>query len=92
LRAAAVFISRDNGQSWALSNAGLDKSYPVSAFAVKGDRIYLAQRGVYFSSDGGRSWTPINDGLTDLDARGLAANDTHLFVTTYRGLLFARRL
>jgi len=58
---------------------------------MKGDRIYLAQRGVYFSSDGGRSWTPINDGFTDLDGQGLVVNDTHLFVRTYHGLLFARR-
>jgi photosystem II stability/assembly factor-like uncharacterized protein len=89
-----VFISRDNGLSWAPSNAGLDKRYTVSAFAWKGDRIYMAQHGggVYISIDGGRSWTPINDGLTNLDAMGLATNDTHIFVTTSRGLLFARRL
>jgi photosystem II stability/assembly factor-like uncharacterized protein len=87
----AVFISRDNGQSWAPTDAGLDKSYPVSAFAMKGDRIYLAGNGVYVSSDGGRSWAPINDGLTDLNVRGLAVNDTHLFVRTGHGWLFARR-
>src|SRR5262249_11696281 len=88
-----VFISRDNGLSWTPSNAGLAKSQPVSAFAAKGDHIYLAQRGgVYVSSDGGRSWKPFNEGLTDLDARGLVANDTHLFVTAHNGSLFARRL
>jgi photosystem II stability/assembly factor-like uncharacterized protein len=91
--ARGVFTSRDNGLSWTPSNAGLDKVGLVSAFAAKGDRIYLAGRGgVYVSDDGGRSWTPINDGLTELDARGLVANDTHLFVTTYNGRLFARRL
>ena len=88
-----VFISRDNGLNWTPSNAGLAKSQPVSAFAAKGDRIYLAQRGgVYVSGDGGRSWTPFNEGLTDLDARDLVANDTHLFVTTHNGSFFARRL
>jgi len=87
-----VLISRDNGLSWTPSNAGLDKVGSVSAFAAKGDRIYLAGNGVYVSSDGGRSWTPINDGLTDLDVRGLVVNDTHLFATTFHGGLFARRL
>jgi len=48
-----VLISRDNGLSWTPSNAGLDKVGSVSAFAAKGDRIYLAGNGVYVSSDGG---------------------------------------
>jgi photosystem II stability/assembly factor-like uncharacterized protein len=87
-----VLISRDNGLSWTPSNAGLDKDNYVNAFAVKGGSIYLAGNGVYVSSDGGRSWAPINEGLTELDARQLVANDTHLFVTTYHGWLFARRL
>jgi len=90
--AGGVFISKDNGLSWAPSNAGLDKKGYVQAFAVKGDRLYLAGHGVYVSSDGGRNWTPINDGLTDLDVRGLVVNDTHLFATTFHGGLFARRL
>jgi len=92
--AGGVLISKDNGLSWAPGGAGLNKVYRVEAFAVKGDRIYLAQRGggVYVSSDGGRSWTPFNEGLTDLDARDLVANDTHLFVTTHNGSFFARRL
>ncbi len=87
-----VLISRDNGLSWTPSNAGLDKENYVSQFAAKGGRIYLAGNGVYVSSDGGLSWTPINEGLTELDARQLFINDTHLFVTTYHGWLFARRL
>jgi photosystem II stability/assembly factor-like uncharacterized protein len=87
-----VLISRDNGLSWTPSNAGLDKENYVNAFAGKGGRIYLAGKGVYVSSDGGLSWTPINEGLTELDARKLVINDTHLFVTTYHGWLFARRL
>jgi len=90
--AGGVFISKDNGLSWAPSNAGLDKKGYVQAFAVKGDRIYLAGHGVYVSSDGGRNWTPIDDGLSDLDVRSLAVSDTHLFVTTYQGWLFTRRL
>jgi len=90
--AGGVFISKDNGLSWAPSNAGLDKKGYVQAFVVKGDRLYLAGHGVYVSSDGGRNWTPINDGLPDLDVRGLAVNDSHLFVTTYHGWLFTRRL
>ncbi|HZF41365.1 MAG TPA: hypothetical protein VE715_21255, partial [Blastocatellia bacterium] len=90
--AGGVLISKDNGLSWAPINAGLDKSHYVSAFAVKGDRIYLAGQGVYVSIDGGRSWTPINDGLPELQVEALAVNDTHLFVTTYHGWLFTRRL
>jgi photosystem II stability/assembly factor-like uncharacterized protein len=87
-----VLISKDNGRSWAPSAAGLNNTYPVEAFAVKGDRIYAAQQGVYVSSDGGRSWTPINDGLPDLRMVGLVVNDTNIFVRTYHGWLFTRRL
>jgi len=90
--AGGVLISKDNGRSWAPSAVGLNNPYPVEAFAVKGDRIYVAQQGVYVSSDGGRSWTPINDGLPDLRMTGLAVNDTHIFVITYHGWLFTRRL
>jgi photosystem II stability/assembly factor-like uncharacterized protein len=90
--AGGVLISKDNGLSWTASVAGLNKPYPVEVFAVKDDRIYMAQQGIYVSSDGGRSWTAISDGLPDTRMTGLAVNDTHLFVTTYDGALFARRL
>jgi photosystem II stability/assembly factor-like uncharacterized protein len=90
--AGGVLISKDNGRSWAPSAVGLNNPYPVDAFAVKGDRIYVAQQGVYVSIDGGRSWTPINDGLPDLRMVGLVVNDTHIFVRTYHGWLFTRRL
>jgi photosystem II stability/assembly factor-like uncharacterized protein len=90
--AGGVLISKDNGRSWAPSAVGLNNPYPVEAFAVKGDRIYVAQQGVYVSIDGGRSWTPINDGLPDLRMAGLVVNDTHIFVRTYHGWLFTRRL
>ncbi len=90
--AGGVLISKDNGRSWAPNATGLNNSYPVEAFAVKGDRIYLAQQGVYVSTDGGRSWTPINDGLPDLRMVSLVVSDTHIFVRTYHGWLFTRRL
>jgi len=90
--AGGVLISKDNGRSWTPSAIGLNNPYPVEAFAVKGDRIYVAQQGVYVSSDGGGSWTPINDGLPNTRMVGLVVNDTHLFVRTYDGALFARRL
>jgi photosystem II stability/assembly factor-like uncharacterized protein len=90
--AGGVLISKDNGRSWTPRAIGLNNPYPVEAFAVKGDRIYVAQQGVYVSSDGGGSWTSINDGLPDTQMVGLAVNDTHLFVRTSLGWLFARRL
>jgi photosystem II stability/assembly factor-like uncharacterized protein len=92
--AGGVFISKDNGLSWTPGNAGLEKNHHVSAFAVKGDRIYMAQRGggVNVSIDDGRSWTPINEGLPDLDVLGLAVNDTHIFATTFHGWVFTHRL
>ena len=92
MRAAGAFSSQEiMAKAGGPSNAGLDNVGTVSAFAAKGDRIYLAGNGVYVSSDGGRSWAPINDGLTDLNVRGLVVNDTHLFVRTGHGWLFARR-
>ncbi|MDA8196227.1 MAG: sialidase family protein [Actinomycetota bacterium] len=76
---AALFISRDLGESWSeldsLRNHGTSKSWQPGAGGMAlhtivqdpldSDRLYVAisAAGAFRSDDAGASWTPINKGL-----------------------------
>ncbi len=68
---AGIYISRDGGETWEVSNEGLGKG-TVGQIAVHprdSNIMYAAlfdQGGVYKSTDGGRTWTAANRGI-DLD-------------------------
>jgi ligand-binding sensor domain-containing protein len=92
-----VFLSTNNGTSWAAVNAGLPhdpqytSGYPtVSAFAVIGAELFVAtlERGVFRSTNSGTRWTAINAGLTDTSVTSLVASGANLFAATRGGGVF----
>ncbi len=61
-----VFISEDNGQTWAQKNNGLPNNLrAVPAVACSGSTFYatMVYYGFYVSTDGGNSWVASNNGL-----------------------------
>jgi len=72
---AGVFRSRDAGQTWTPSNAGLT-DLAVRDLAVdprSGQVVYAATStaGFFRSKDGGSNWLPINEGLPGLRTRSV---------------------
>ncbi len=78
---SGLFVSTDNGCSWARSDSGIrDTSdlYPsVYAFATIGSTIFAGtDHGVFSSNNGGRAWTWDSIGIT---TRSFAVIDSTLF-------------
>ena len=62
-----VFVSADNGNTWAPANNGITTSQ-ISTLLVSGNTIYAASATsspseVFFSDNNGQSWKPVGNGL-----------------------------
>ena len=80
-----VFLSTNNGTSWAAVNSGLYNN-PVYALAVSGTNLFAGTYGgVFLSTNNGTSWTAVNSGLTDAYVFALAVSGTNLFAGTFFG-------
>ncbi len=62
---AGVFISIDNGETWAPVNNGLVGSFIVTSMTVHENYLYVSRigEGVYYSANDGASWSSYNSGL-----------------------------
>jgi photosystem II stability/assembly factor-like uncharacterized protein len=65
---AGIYISRDGGETWEVSNAGIGKGTvgTIAIDSVNPDTVYAAlfdQGGLYKSIDGGKTWEAINRGI-----------------------------
>ncbi|HEY4689483.1 MAG TPA: hypothetical protein VIK33_09240, partial [Anaerolineae bacterium] len=94
---AGLYVSRDGGQTWMPSNAGLGKGI-VGLIVIDpndSNMMYTAsqQGGVYKSTDGGRTWQAANRGInldTSWNWTGLIhldpADSRHLYYSAANGL------
>ena len=74
-----LFKSTDDGQTWERADEGLAPLKTIGAVVttlliVNSNNIYAGTSGggVYKTVDAGTHWVSLNDGLTDLDVRGLS--------------------
>ena len=87
-----VFLSTNNGTSWAAVNSGLYNN-PVYALAVSGTNLFAGTYGgVFLSTNNGTSWTAVNSGLTGAYVFALAVSGTNLFAGTDSGGVWRRPL
>lgn len=85
-----IFISTNNGQSWAPANLGLERKQ-VGSLTWYNGKLYAGvyYNGVYVSSDDGATWTQKNNGLTNLYIAAIHASANGLFVTTSDGTFYS---
>jgi ligand-binding sensor domain-containing protein len=78
-----VYLSTNNGTSWAAVNNGLS-NLEVHALAVNGTNLFAGTNGggVFFSTNYGTSWTEVNNNLTATSIQSLAVSETNLFAGT----------
>jgi hypothetical protein len=57
-----IYLSSNQGGSWAAINSGLPGNYMITALAVSGSSIFagFSGAGIYRSTDHGASWTQLN--------------------------------
>ena len=80
-----VFLSTDNGNSWALANTGILTLNPILALTISGDNIFAGTfNGVFLSNDNGGSWT--SAGLSTTEVHSFAISGTNIFAGTYDGV------
>jgi ligand-binding sensor domain-containing protein len=74
-----VFLSSNNGTSWALASYGFPTN-TSAAFAVSGTSLFLGTygNGVFRSTNNGSTW--VNVGLTGKTVRSFAVNGSNIFV------------
>jgi hypothetical protein len=80
-----VYLSSDNGATWASKSTGLPTTTNtnVSSLAVIGTNLFAGTgQGVFLSTNNGTNWTQVNNGLTGLYVYSLAVKGTELFAGT----------
>ena len=84
---AGIHISTDGGNSWYLSNAGLNNT-KIFAIAVMNDaKVYCGTHdGIYYSVDKGANWTKRSKGITDRFITTICIKDDS---TLYAGTLYS---
>ena len=94
---AGIFLSTNNGTSWATVNTGLpttpsSSSYylPIRALVVHGTTLFagISGGGVYLSTNNGTNWSVANSGLMDSYVTALILNGNNLFAGTYNSGVF----
>jgi hypothetical protein len=90
-----VFLSTNNGNSWAAVNTGLTDLY-AACFAVSGKNLFAGtSSGVFLSTNNGNSWAVINSGmtnpyvLTNPSIWSLAVSGINIFAGTSLGVFLS---
>ena len=82
---SGIYVSTDDGSSWALSSTGLPAAFIPGTFLMIGSNLYTGAvlgstaKGVYVSTNAGASWTKKDSTLTVM---GLASIGTTIYVAT----------
>ena len=91
VNSSGVYISSDNGQSWA-TTASI--AYPVYALDANSNYIFAgtSNQGMRRSSNNGISWTTINTGLPSVGERSIRAievSGSNIYIGTARGVFLS---
>ncbi|MBE0712222.1 MAG: hypothetical protein IH583_07545, partial [Candidatus Aminicenantes bacterium] len=59
-----IYLSKDNGATWARTNSGLPENVSVSCLLVSGADLFAGtfHHGAFVSADNGMSWTSVGTG------------------------------
>jgi hypothetical protein len=84
---SGVFISTNNGTSWAAVDSGLSNKN-VYSLALGGSNIFAGTfgAGVFLSSNNGTSWAAVNSGLANDTILSLAVSGNNVFAGTFDGI------
>ncbi|MBW8888385.1 MAG: hypothetical protein JF616_11575 [Fibrobacteres bacterium] len=86
----ALFVTRDDGQTWLPSYVG-EANAPPEAITAFGGRFFAATRLGLRVSRNGIDWEdPKETGLTTRDLRAIAASGNNLLVASYQGLYLSK--
>ena len=81
-----MFRSKDNGDTWKVTNSGLPNRPVLSLTITDSGQIFAGteRRGLYRSKDNGNTWSAINNELSNATIRTLVSNASgHIFAGVY---------
>ena len=77
-----VYVSRDSGRSWSVSDAGLTQ-LDVTALKVDGNMVFAGtDSGIYSSTDRGASWRASGSGLAGIPVNSIGVDGANVFACT----------
>jgi hypothetical protein len=88
-----VFLSTDNGNSWAPTASSIEQW--INSIAATDDSYIFAatdDSGIYLSTDNGKSWIQKNSGLTDMNVTSLAIRGNDIYAGTNGSGMFRASL
>ncbi len=76
-----VYVSVDNGNTWAISSTGIidRRVTSVTVDSASGNIYAASYNGIYQSADDGNTWALVNTSLTGINFTSLAINSTGIF-------------
>ncbi len=85
-----IYLSSDQGLSWAKKNNGLSSLWILS-IGFMGSDIFVGTNGggLYMSTDSGETWIKRDSGMTTPFVRALAIYGSKIFAATWGGGLFS---
>jgi len=88
IKAAGVFVSADNGETWSESNHGIANT-EVRALAANGATIYAQTKDghLWLTRDQGETWLPWS--IKDKVCTALAVHDSVIYVATNGGIFYS---
>jgi hypothetical protein len=86
---SCLYLSTDNGLTWAVRNNGFDSSAGANSFARCGGAIFAATwEGLYKSNDAGKTWTKAMNGIMDTVFWSLAVSGNTIYAGAYPGAVY----
>ncbi len=87
--AAGVFISTNNGLTWASKSVGII-THRVTSIAAAGTNVYAvtAGGGFYMSTNNGNNWVQSNSGIANLNLMSVAVSGSNIYAVSYGGGIF----
>lgn len=81
---SGIFKTTNNGINW----ISVNNSYDVSVMIFFNKALYVGtiDNGIYKSTNNGINWVSVNSGLSNLQIRNFAYNNSSLFVATAGGV------
>jgi len=87
--AGGVFVTTNNGDTWAAANNGLTDPI-INCLAAKGTTVFAGTSGgVFRTTDNGATWTEQNTDLTNTEVNALVTYGEFLLAGTNDGVFFS---
>jgi photosystem II stability/assembly factor-like uncharacterized protein len=88
-----VFSSTDDGANWTQITKGSQLNFTlIGSIIITGNYLFAASQyegGVFLSKDFGKTWAPKNNGLLNMNVKGMTVSNKKIFAGTAGGVFLS---